>query len=310
MKIYLIESESANQINDEINRIIKDSNNIVYFNYLNTSIEDIIVEASYISFLDEPKFIVVKNADFFSKAKLTDKENEILNNYLKNPNDNSTIIFTTTNKVDLRKNSVKTIKNNYDLIKIKKMNDYELNKYFSSKLKSEGYKISYEDLNYIIKNSLGNFDLITSELNKIKIYEKKKKNLDQNMIRGLVAKNMEDNIFKFINSIIEKNYKLMFKYFYDLKIFKAEPILFINLLSKEYRAMYLIKNIKDSNKEDKICSYLNIQSWQYEKYHKNAYNYKEKELINYIKELYNLDFKIKSGRIEKYLGFELFLLSL
>ena len=64
--IYLITGESNQLIKEYLHDIIVGCENIIYIDYHNSSIDEILAEASYYSMFNEEKIIVVKNADCFS----------------------------------------------------------------------------------------------------------------------------------------------------------------------------------------------------------------------------------------------------
>ncbi len=307
MKAYLISSESFRLINEELEKIIKNSTNVLKYDMNNVSMQDLITEAAYLGIDDEIKYIIAKNSSFFSSGKLKEEDSDLLLNYLENPNPSTIIIFTLNTKIDERKKITKIMKEKYQIINIAKLNEYEMNKKINLDLKKDGYKMDYEAINYLIKASLNNYDILYNEIEKIKLCFLEKKNLTLKDIKSISSISIEDNIFKLINAIMDKDKKRYFKLFNDLKILKEEPVALINLLAREYRHTYIIKN-KLRNKEE-LQQILKLQNWQYEKYEKYAYNYSNIELKNKLKELYNLDLNIKKGKIEKYLGFTIFLLN-
>ena len=310
MNAYLIISESFRLIDEQINQIIKDDKNIIKFDMQNVSIEDLINEAAYISLLDEPKFIIAKNSKFFGNNKIKEEDGNLLVNYLNNPNKNSTIIFTFSGKLDERKKITKLIKEKYQVMEIPKLSEFDMNKKVSSLLKNSGFNPDFEGVRYITKSCLVNYDLIYNEIEKLKLAYPEKKDLSLIDIQKLVFPSIEDNVFRLINAIVSKNTNLMFKYFNDLKILKEEPIAVITLLAREYRNMYLIKTQGKSVSQAELLKTLNIQRWQYEKQEKCAYEYSIKELKEKLQTLFKLDLDIKTGKIDKYLGFELFLLNI
>lgn len=304
---YLVISDSYRIIDEEISKIIADNSNIVSFDMNNNSIEDLIIEAGYISLIDDQKYIIVRNSSFFTNVKVSEKELKLLESYLDSPNPQTTIIFTSTKNADERKKITKVIKNKYKFLNIPKLKDYELHKKIDQIAASRGYKLSGESIDYIIKSSLSNYDIIYNELEKIFVYYDKEKNIRDEDVKALVSNNIEDNIFKLVNAIIDKNYSLMFKLYNDFKTIKEEPIAVISLLAREYRNMLIIKSNKN---ESNLLSVLKLQNWQYEKCIKQSYNYSIDDLKNQLKSLYNLDLNIKSGRVDKYTGLELFMLNL
>ena len=123
---YLISAESYRIINDEIKKIIKD-NNYLLFNASKCSIKEIVDEASYFGLGIDKKWLVVTNADFFGTGKISDTDNELLSKYLEHANEATNIIFTTLNGIDLRKKIVKSIKTKGSIINIPKMDKRGIN---------------------------------------------------------------------------------------------------------------------------------------------------------------------------------------
>ena len=111
--IYLITSNSYRLMEEEINKIVK-SNPYTTLDFNITTIEDIIEEASYFSLFDEKKYLVVKNATIFSSkgtkesSDKTTKKDDLLLNYLNEPNDNTILIFTLYGKADSKKKILAT----------------------------------------------------------------------------------------------------------------------------------------------------------------------------------------------------------
>ena len=91
--MYLIYGESFRLIEEEIEKIIKDSNNKVEMDLMTTSLEDVLTEATYVSMFSEKKYIIVKNANFFGSGKITDEEVDMFLEYMKNPVDLSVLLF-------------------------------------------------------------------------------------------------------------------------------------------------------------------------------------------------------------------------
>ena len=114
MNVYLLETTSRVLLEEQIDKILKGSNNKIIYNAEDCTIENILEEASYVSMFEEMKYLVVKNATFFGKGKLKEEEEEKLLTYLESPYPLCTILFTTYEPVDQRKKITKKIKENYE----------------------------------------------------------------------------------------------------------------------------------------------------------------------------------------------------
>ena len=305
--VYLIVANSYHIIEEELKKIFKDLSNVEIIDFNKTTIEDIITNINYVSLFNDEKNIVVKNSNIFQSKSSVDTK--LLEQYLENPNPNSILVFTSYEKVDERKKVTKTIKDKYNYINIKPLNNKELIDKVISIFKTKKYKISYDNAKYICTNCLNNYDLILNEIDKVFLYYKEPQEVEYKVLENIISKTMEDNNFKFIELVISKNLNSL-KILNDLKIQKVEPLILLTLLAREYRLMLIAKSMYQKNiNKNKIASELKLQDWQLDKIMAASYNYSIKELEDKIISLTNLDYNIKSGNIEKYLGLELFILN-
>lgn len=317
--IYLISSNSVYLMEEEIKKIVKDN---IYssFDLNNVELDDVIEEASYFSLFDEAKYMVVKNADIFkaSKKKTDDSEDKVskkdqrLLDYLENPNNNTILIFTVYGKVDSKKKICKIIKDRYTFIEVKDFKTVDLVNIADNKLKEDGYKADKNVLSYIVNNCLNNYDLVINEINKIKLYYGKGTKLNIDEISNIVSRNVEDNNFKFIDSVINKDIKNAFIMLDDLMLQKVEPIMLLSMFAKEIRNILLTKKLinKRSDKRS-IMDTLGLKfDFQVDKLINNAYNFKESELEHLLLYLCDIDLMIKSGKISNKLAIEMFIMEM
>ena len=106
--LYLLVSNSYHILDEEIKKIVKDEKYEV-IDYLKTTLEDIVMEASYSDLFSNKKILIIKNATFFS----TKIDTSSLDKYLLNINPNTILIFT-CNNIDERLKIVKTFKDSYN----------------------------------------------------------------------------------------------------------------------------------------------------------------------------------------------------
>lgn len=295
---YLISAESYRIIDDEIKKMVK-GNNYILFNANRCTIKEIIEEASYFSLDDSKKWIVVSNADFFGTGKISESDNEFLSKYLENSNETTNIIFTTLNGIDLRKKIVKSIKNKGSIINIPKMDKRNINSTLTSYLKNYDYSIDYKTLNYIMDNSYNNLDIMFNELDKIMIYYGFPCTIKYNDVLNIVGEEKTSNNFAFVNAVIEKNLKLSLKILKSLKIYKVEPTVLVSLLAREYRLMYYVKNLYNKMSMSDIMSYLSLADWQINKFYTNSSKFSNKELLGNLVKLCDIDLNIKKGVYDK-----------
>lgn len=301
--LYLLVSNSYHILDEEIKKIVKDEKYEV-IDYLKTTLEDIVMEASYSDLFSNKKILVIKNATFFS----TKIDTTALDKYLLNINPNTILIFT-CNNIDERLKIVKTFKDSYNY----KINNILYQKDIVNKLieiaKKNDYNLSIESAIYISKSSLDNYDIAYNNLEKIFLYYNKPCKINESDVINLVSVSLEENNFKFIESVINNDTENAFKILNDLKIKKIEPLSLFNLLAREYRLMLILKEEYQKKSRSYIMKLLNIRDWQLEKLLKQASRYNREYLEDKLIEICEYDYQIKTGKIDKFLALELFILN-
>ena len=306
---FLIVSDSKFLLDDEIKKIVKDSSNKIVYNYNDVDLKSILEEAGYISMFQDMKYVIVKNANFFGKEKLTDNNSQLLINYLNNPNPYTTLIFTTYEAVDKRKNFFKKFQDLGKIMEIKAPINLELFKTVKGLVMKKGYLIDDDGVRYIINACLGNYDLIYNEVDKLSLLYKENSKISLNTLKELISLNVRDNQFKFVDAVIGKNILLTFSLIKDFKSLKLEPLQLINLLAREYRLMIIERILEKKCNQKQIMQELKLADWQLQKIIKNNEMYHIDDLKDYLLSLTKLDYEIKAGIKDKWLGFESFLIN-
>ena len=309
MNIYLINAFSYRILDEEVKKIVKD-NEYLTMNLNKLSLKEVLQEASYYSFSNDLKYIMVTNSSIFGSSKTEDKSIDDLINYMNNPNKNTILIFTTTTGIDLRKKIVKLIKDKYKLINILPLDRRSLIDKIKKDVETNGYSIEYEVINYLINNSYDSYDVIYNELDKIYLYYNKPCRIQLKDVENIVGSALDNNNFHFVSAVIDKDLAKSLKLFKDLKVYKVESVVLINLLAREYRLMYYLKKYhKDGLSKQSICNNLNLQEWQLNKLYNNSLKYSEDELKDNLKTLADADLGIKSGKLDKDVALVSFLIN-
>lgn len=311
MKINLISGDSFLLINEKISEIVGDSNNITTFDVQESTIEDILIEAGYVSMFQETKYIIVKNANFFGTEKIKESDSEALLNYFEHPSEQAILVFICPTKLDLRKKITKIIKDKYNLITIPSLKYYEIENRVGNTFKKSGFKIDSETIKYIVQNGLNNYDLIMNEVEKIMLFYSEPCFIKYEDVTKIISKSINTNNFLFVDAVVEGNLEKSLSLLNDLKIMKVEPTVILALIARDFRIMLQIKTLLEQGKrEHEIISELNLQDWQLNKYLDKIFPFKIKELESILIKLADIDLSIKTGKLEKYMALELFILDI
>lgn len=313
--MYLLYGLEKYLIDEEIKKIIKDNQvdsiNINKYNLENTLIEEIIEDASTISLFQDKKIIIVDNAYIFGSSgnkKLPEQNIDKLISYIENNNPSSILIFNLNkDKIDTRKKIVTLIKK-YGVVKefneITNINDWVLEQI-------KPYTINRNDIVYLISRVGSNLNILSKEIEKIKIYKDDIKQITKEDIQKLTHKNIDLDIFKLIDSILSARKKEALECLEEMVKYGEEPIAIIIMLANQIRIMYQSKTlIKKGYSEREIANILEIHEYRVKKALEKANKYDSKTILNKLEDLADLDYQIKSGLIDKNVGLELFILNM
>lgn len=309
-KVYLIYGEEPYFIDKEISKLVEKFNDyeVVSYDMFENNISDALEDALMGSLFSSNKLIICKNSTFLtgSKCDIEHKTDDLLK-YLSMDSDNVLALTVITDKLDTRKKVVKEL-NKFNIIKIDKLKPYEFNKFVINYCKDNGYKINDSAVKLFLEKLTDNLYIITSELDKLFLYK------DDNIItiddiKLVTSKVVNTNIFDLVNAIVEKNIDKALEVYDDLMIINEEEIKLIVTLANQFRLIYQVKNMfKSGYTEFDISKILDVHPYRIKL--ANGVNVSMNEVLKYLKDLSLLDENIKTGKIDKRIGFEKFILSL
>ena len=309
---YLLYGTERFLIDKEVKNIINKNNieeiNISKYDLELNSLNEILDDANTVSLFSNNKLIIVENAYIFSRIQNKKIDNvEILEEYLKNNSDTIIIFINNNEKIDSIKKIVKLIK---EKGVIKEFNPL---KNINSTVKSmfDDYKIGDSSINLLIDRVGNSLELIYQEVEKLKIYKINDKTITNKDIEDVVVENINIDIFKFVDDIINKNKKDAIKTYKELLKLNEEPIKIIALIASKFRLMYQSTILaKKGYTEEQISETLGVHKYPVHLAIVSGYKYNPKILLKYLNDLADLDIGIKTGEKDKELALELFILSL
>lgn len=311
MNTYLIYGNDYSLIKREIDKITKDINDVTTYDLSLEKVDNLLNDASVISMFGDKKALIGENALFLSTSSSSiNHDLDYLQRYLEDDNHDNIVIFTLNeNKLDERKKIVKLLKKratviHKDVIKDKDLPDFVRDEFFNN-----GYKIDYKAASYFVQYAGSNVDILISEINKMMMYKDGDKIIKIEDINEITSKKMNDNIFDLSNAIMDKDFKKMYECYNDLMTLKEEPIKIIAMLGSTFTLVYQCKLLyNDGKRQNEIADILKVHPYRVKLAIEN--NYKINNIKEILKKLHNLDYEIKSGKIDKALALDNFLLHL
>ncbi len=304
--VYLLYGTKAFQIEEEIKKLSKgqDNMNISRYDLDNDSLSLAIQDAETISLFGDKKLIIIDNANMFTGT--TSKDSDLIESYLNHINDMTILILIVHNdKLDSRKKITKLINK---VGTVKAFNDDLDNVSLVRKLLKD-YDIDYKTINLLIDRVGQNPLIIQNEINKIKIYKGQNKKITEEDILNLTNKLIEIDIFKLIDYIVRKNKEKALELYYEMLKMNEEPIKIVVILANQFRIMYQAKELlKKGYSEKDIAGILKIHPYRVKLALQNSRSYTSEMLLKNLNALADIDIGIKTGKLNKNLALELFIL--
>lgn len=311
MNTYLIYGNDYGLIKREIDKITNGIIDVVKYDLSASNVSEVIEEASCMSLFGDKKVVIGENALFLTGTNTSvNHDIDYLTSYVNAENhDNIVILTVVQDKLDERKKIVKLLKKNVTVIHKETIDEKDLPKFVIKEFLNNGYKIDYKTASYFVDYVGKNVDILLSEINKMIIYKDTDKEIFIEDILNISSKGFNDNVFDLSDAIMKKDFKKIFSCYNDLMILKEEPIKIIALLASQFTLVYQSKLLsKEGFMSKDIASTLKVHPYRVKLALET--NYPDFELKDILKKLHNLDYEIKTGKVDKIVGLENFLLHL
>lgn len=317
--VYLIYGNQNIRIKSQLKAIVKknlgevDDLNYVKYDFLLTPLLDVMDDVSYLPLGYNHKIVVLENCLFLSKDKYKDKNNkpddfEKLKASILNQDDNvDLVLLLPSSNVDKKNELYKLIETNGKIFFIEDPDSKQWIDVVRVYMDKLGAKIDSDALKELSDRTGGDYAALYSNGQKLALYTDHIRYED---VALMVTRPLEDNTFQIFNHLLNKENILAISVYRDLKVNNVEPVVLISQLATQFRTLnevlYLAKKGLDN---EAIASELNIKPIRVQILKRYQYSISLEHIRNVLDELYNLDTQIKSGLIDRYYGFEMFLIN-
>lgn len=271
-------------IDEEISKISKGftPENIVTYNIETNELEKVIEDLNTVSLFGN-KLIIAYN---FDKSESFDN----LEKYLLNQSDN-TLILVSEKELDKRKKITKLLK---EKTKYKELFNYNLNDFVKEKL--EDYKMSIMAINILINNCNNNIKRIENELEKLKMYKVKEKEILPEDVEKLVKKGFDSTIFNLIDAINIKDKDKIFKIYKELLLEGESDEKILYTIANHYRLLLVVSEKSKVVGDDELIKEYKLHPYRLTKLKEQANLISKKDILNMLKGLSEIDIAVKSGK--------------
>ncbi len=315
--VYLFTGTSEVFIKNRITRILQSFNKQTYavikYDCEITPLNNIINDCITIPFLEDLKVIILRNPTFLSRNK--DELSPDLKNfikYLKNPAE-STVLMVDAHGIKLNPTNevYKTLKNVALIINYDDSQEIELKGWVIRSFAAWNIEIKEEAINLFMEYLNNDQVRMEQEINKLIDYVGKGGVITPNDIKLMVDKDLSKEVFNLIKAIVDHNHNQVANIYLDLTKNTKDAAGILGMINSSFIDMLNItKLLKAGYSQNDIAKFYNVSPGRAYYMVKNAKSFKIVDLENYVIKLADLDYRIKTGKIDKNLGLDLLIMQL
>ena len=285
-----------------------DDFNVIKFDLDEDEIDAVIDEASLLPLGYDRKAVVVDNASFLTNGgKKEDKEK--IFNLLQSSGDEVDLIFIYHgDSVDNKSDIYKFVEQNGQVLNFMNITKEEWPLYVKKYFKDRNVEIDPKAVDELVTRVDGDLLRFINEADKLCLYKNKISVMD---VALMVSKPLEDDVFQISNALLRGDNAAALSIFRDLKMINSKATeSLISLLGNQFRFINQVMFLSSKGLDKKEIAFeLGASEGRVWVTQKNTRNLSRRDVAHALDDLYYLDYQIKSGQIDRFYGFELFLIN-
>lgn len=288
--------------------------NLQRYHFDETPIQTAVQEAETLPFLADRRLVVVQNVSLFTGAKPTrnDHDPESLQRYLENPSPTTSLVLTVyADKLDERKKLTKTAQKNGKVAAFLPLKEQELREWIDWKARQLHVTVTPAAAARLIMTIGSNLTLFATELEKLALYAGEQGTIDEEAVDLLASRTMEQNVFVFVDEVVRLRTDKALRLLDDLLKNREAPVYLLFMIARQIRIMLQVK-IQTSRgmTTQQVASLIGVHPYACKMAAEQARPYSRQMLESLLAELAEIDYKVKTGKVQDRHSLELFLLTL
>lgn len=289
---------------------------IVKFDTAETSIEEAVLEAETLPFFVPRKLVLIRDMNVFAAGgkeggKIEHKPEKLLQ-YIENPSETSVIVVSVhAEKLDERRKLVKTLKDRHSLIAFPELDAAQLKQWMIKRAAEQQRTLESEAADLLFMRTGANMQQLAQEVDKLCLHAGAGGTITAEEASMLTAATAEEDVFALIEAIAELRIDRALRMYRELLIRREEPIKIAALIARQLRIMLQIKELEQHQySPQQMAGQLGLHPYAVKLSAEKSRKFQTARLGQLLASLADLDYKMKTGAIDKTLGLELYLLSL
>ncbi|CAM4311556.1 DNA polymerase III subunit delta [Paenibacillus alkaliterrae] len=289
---------------------------IVKFDTAETSIDEAVLEAETLPFFVERKLILIRDATVLAAGgkeggKVEHRPDRLLQ-YIENPSESSVIVFAVhAEKLDERRKLVKTLKDRNSLIPFPELDAAQLKQWMIKRAADQKRTLTVEAAELLLIRAGANMQQLAQEVDKLCLHAGEGGSIDVEQAGLLTAATVEEDVFALVDAIAELRIDRAVRLYRELLVRREEPIKIAALIARQLRIMLQIKELEQHQySPQQMAGQLGLHPYAVKLAAEKSRKFQVARLGKLLASLAELDYRMKTGMIDKTLGLELYLLSL
>lgn len=289
--------------------------NLETFNLEHSPVEDAIQAAETLPFMGDKRLVVARGADFLTgKNQQTKIEHQLnaLEHYINNPVEYSVVVLIVhAEKLDERKKLVKSLKQKAIVASALSLDAQQMVPWMKQQVKAHGVTIE-DDACGLLQQFVGdNLQMLSNECLKMAEYVDKGGTITVDVVNELISRTVEQDVFMLVDHIVHVRIEKAFISLRELLKRNEEPIKILFLITRQFRIILRVKDLAHQGYSQRQMSQIvGVHPYVCQLAVQQGRSFSEMQLLHIMDQLADMDYKMKTGQIDKPLALEMFLLKL
>ncbi len=318
--IYLIYGNQTPTIKKRLNAILKerlpdkDEINFVRYDGSLTLLQECISDANSLPLGYEHKVVVIDSCYFLLKPKPRnkidkDQDYDALKKFIEKPSEEcDLVLIVPSSSIDKANEIFKSIQQHGKTFEIIDPTADQWNSYVNKYCReSKKLQIDNDALYELSQRTSGDVSLFQNSVAILELYTN---HISYEDVVKMVTRPLDDNAFLLFNYLVQKRISEALGLYRDLQVAMVEPVTLIGMLANQFRLLNQISFLYNKGLESNaIATELHLNPIRVRIMLRSIRSISSSAICRVLDDLFNLDVQIKSGQVDRYYGFELFLIN-
>ncbi|WP_461215371.1 DNA polymerase III subunit delta [Lacticaseibacillus sp. GG6-2] len=287
--------------------------NLATYDMRQTPVAVALDDATSQPFFGERREVIIQDPYFLTGEKATGKvehDLEALTAYFKDPVASTLMVLVAPYpKLDERKRLTKALRKQALMVEAKPLDERAAKQAVLNALKKQHLNVTTDGVETLAQRTNADYSVMMAQLPKLALYAANGATLDAEAVSALVPKQLTDKVFDLVNAVLAKNVTKALNIYRDLLIQKEEPIRLNSLLLGQFRLLLQVQILaKKGYSQGSVASTLKVHPYRVKLAWQQSGRLAPEALRAAYLGLVDTETAMKTGRVDKELAFELFVL--